>query len=140
MKSRILITVLFITCLSCKKSNPTPKTNPTIEGYWTGSTAYDLSPIIGIRFQTNGFARIYTTNVAPILDTNASTTIKSDGKYNLRGDTVNFNFAFAFKALGMNGNGIMNQQQTTMTGSADLISTKDDNLQMYSPISLTKAQ
>jgi hypothetical protein len=119
MRTVIIISgLILLVFFSCKKSKVTPA-KPSIVGYWMGTTSLSASPTMAVIYRANGTARIFTTVQPLLLDTNAGTTVKSEGAYylNLKGDSISAYFPAALNFIfGLNYNGSINMQKTDMSG------------------------
>ena len=92
-KYSIVLLLILLVFSSCKKGNVTPATT-SITGMWKGTTALYFAPYINISLRSNGTARIFES-INVITDTNSTDVTRSEGTYQLKGDTIQANFPVA---------------------------------------------
>jgi hypothetical protein len=141
MRAILTIAVLLALLSSCKKNTVTPAKSSII-GYWTGTTAFYFSPNIAVLYRADGTARIYRTVTPPPIDTNATTTTKSEGLYVLKGDSVNADFPTALNfIIGFTYTGIINTQKNYMDGPIQTFSNSEygsNSVEFFGRFTLTK--
>jgi hypothetical protein len=137
MKSVYIL--LFTVCLAACKKNNEQQPN-AVYGYWNGTTSLFFSPYVAINLRNNGTARIFKSTTA-ITDTSSSALTKSEGTYQMKGDTIEASFPFAITFfMGLSFTGQVDHSKSTLTGSVINLNTGEygGNETFYGTFTLTK--